>query len=109
MAEFTRRSVLSTALFAGSAASVLGDDAANHATSSNDRAFVIAAGLTEEEAECWTKLAEAAGAFLKLPELHPMDQHEVASAIHVVQNKLLSRPTYRKYLEEADATNNEDQ
>jgi hypothetical protein len=28
-----------------------------------------------------------------------MDKQEVATAIHVVQNKLLSRPTYRRYLE----------
>ncbi len=64
-----------------------------------DREFVIGAGMTEGEADCWRHLAEAAGAFFALPEMHPMDKGEVASAIHVVQNKLLSRPTYRKYLE----------
>jgi hypothetical protein len=32
-----------------------------------------------------------------------MDDHEVAHAIHVIQNKLLGRPTYRKYLETAKA------
>ena len=26
-----------------------------------------------------------------------MDKQEIATAIHVIQNKLLSRPTYRKY------------
>ena len=39
--------------------------------------------------------------FFNLPELHPMDRQEVASAIHILQNKLLSRPTYRKYIEAA--------
>ena len=31
--------------------------------------------------------------------MHAMDAQEVAMAIHVIQNKLLSRPTYRRYLE----------
>jgi hypothetical protein len=69
-----------------------------------DRDFVIAAGMTEKEADCWELIAKAAGAFFDLPEMHPMDKAEVSSAIHVVQNKLLSRPTYRKYLENAKAT-----
>jgi hypothetical protein len=66
-----------------------------------DRQFVLAAGMTEAEADCWEHAARAAGEFFELPELHPMDRAEVASAIHVLQNKLLSRPTYRKYLDEA--------
>lgn len=69
-----------------------------------DRDFVIAAGMTEKEADCWELIAKAAGAFFDLPEMHPMDKSEVASAIHIVQNKLLSRPTYRKYLETAKAS-----
>lgn len=68
-----------------------------------DRDFVIAAGMTEAEAECWETIAKAAGQYFNLPEDHPMDRQEVASAIHIVQNKLLSRPTYRKYLELAKA------
>jgi len=60
-----------------------------------DRQFVLAAGMTEAEADCWEYAARAAGKFFELPELHPMDRAEVASAIHVLQNKLLSRPTYR--------------
>mgnify|MGYP006905785522 CR=1 FL=1 len=59
--------------------------------------------MTEAEAECWTAIAAAAGKYFELPELHPMDRQEVATAIHVVQNKLLSRPTYRRYLELARA------
>jgi len=62
---------------------------------------VIASGLTEGEADCWELAARTAGAFFALPELHPMDKQEVANAIHVIQNKLLSRPTYRTYLETA--------
>lgn len=68
-----------------------------------DRDFVIAAGMTEAEADCWETIARAAGQFFDLPEQHPMDAQEMASAIHIVQNKLLSRPTYRKYLELAKA------
>jgi hypothetical protein len=68
-----------------------------------DRGFVIAAGMTEAEADCWETIAKAAGQFFDLPALHPMDAQEVASAIHIVQNKLLSRVTYRRYLEMARA------
>ncbi|MEL6108288.1 MAG: hypothetical protein AAFU85_19860 [Planctomycetota bacterium] len=111
MSDLTRRSALSAALLAGGVAAVSGSEVSSDETSLSDgaqetpgppnsnQAFVIAAGLTKEEAECWTKMAEAAGAFFKLPELHPIDRQEVASAIHIVQNKLLGRPTYRKYLE----------
>lgn len=66
-----------------------------------DRDFVLAAGMTAGEADCWAAAAECAGAFFNLPELHPMDKQEVAQAIHVIQNKLLSRPTYREYLKNA--------
>jgi len=65
----------------------------------SDRDCVIGAGMTPEEADCWAAVADAAGKFFALPKQHPMDQQEVASAIHVIQNKLLSRPTYRRYLE----------
>ena len=61
--------------------------------------MVIAAGLTQEEAECWELAGTLAGKFFQLPKLHQMDDHEVAHAIHVVQYKLLARPAYRKYLE----------
>ena len=71
-----------------------------------DRDFVMAAGMTEAEADCWAKIAEAAGAFFKLPELHPLDNQEVVTAVHVIQNKLLSRPTYRRYLKLAKAARN---
>jgi hypothetical protein len=64
-----------------------------------DRLRVIACGMTDAEADCWETVGEAAGKFFRLPKLHPSDQEEVAQAIHIIQNKLLSRPTYRKYLE----------
>ena len=73
-----------------------------------DQKFVMEAGMTRDEAECWKKIAEAAGCFFKLPELHPTDAAEVAQAIHVVQNKLLGRPTYRKYLQMAKQARAED-
>jgi hypothetical protein len=63
-----------------------------------DRQRVLECGMTDAEADCWELVARAAGAFFQLPDLHPMDDHEVTQAIHVVQGKLLSRPTYRKYL-----------
>lgn len=66
-----------------------------------DRDFVLAAGMTESEADCWAAVADCAGKFFELPELHPMDKQEIAQAIHVIQNKLLSRPTYRAYLKNA--------
>ena len=72
-----------------------------------DQQFVMEAGMTEAEARCWKLTAEAAGSFFALPELHPMDKQEVATAIHVLQNKLLGRPTYRKYLKLAKAAHAE--
>lgn len=71
-----------------------------------DRRAVIDAGMTEAEADCWALAAELAGKFFALPELHPLDKQEIATAIHVVQHRLLSRPTYRKYLESHKAQAN---
>lgn len=68
-----------------------------------DKQCIMDAGLTEAEADCWEKTAQAAAAFFKLPVLHPEDAKEVSVAIHVIQQKLLGRPTYRKYLEIAKA------
>jgi hypothetical protein len=64
-----------------------------------DRDAVVTAGMTADEADCWQVAGELAGKFFDLPKMHPMDAQEVATAIHVIQNKLLSRPTYRHYLE----------
>lgn len=62
-----------------------------------ERQHVLACGFTEAEADCWIFVAQAAGKFFELPKLHPMDDHEVAHAIHIIQHKLLSRPVYRRY------------
>ena len=104
MPRIDRRTAIAGA-FATAGATVASSTAqdANDQEPTADQKFVIEAGMTEEEAECWRLIAEAAGAFFKLPVLHPMDKQEVATAIHVVQNKLLARPTYRKYLELAKA------
>jgi hypothetical protein len=68
-------------------------------TPTTERERVMSLGFTEEEAECWVLAASVAGKFFSLPDLHPMDDHEVAHATHVIQSKLLSRPAYRRYLE----------
>jgi hypothetical protein len=68
-------------------------------TPMTERERVMSIGFTEEEAECWVLAGAVAGRFFSLPDLHQMDDHEVAHAIHVVQSKLLSRPAYRRYLE----------
>src|SRR5262245_26331935 len=62
-----------------------------------ERKRVMTCGLTEAEADCWIFASMAAKTFFDLPKLHPMDEQEVAQAIHVLQCKLLSRPAYRKY------------
>ncbi|MFO0846031.1 MAG: hypothetical protein U0797_27220 [Gemmataceae bacterium] len=97
MNEVTRRDALHLAALGAAAAA---DEVPRKKT---DRDFVLEAGLTPAEADCWALAAKLAGGFFDLPKMHPMDAQEVAMAIHVIQNKLLSRPTYRKYLENAKA------
>jgi hypothetical protein len=75
------------------------DDRAVDDQLKTDRGFVLGSGMTEAEADCWELAARTAGKYFALPELHPMDRQEIAAAIHVIQYKLLSRPTYRRYLE----------
>jgi hypothetical protein len=105
MDEMTRRQILKLMAAAGATAGLpAGVDAQvaegrSEEEKKLDRQRVIACGMTEAEADCWELLAEAAGKFFRLPKLHPMDEQEVAQAIHIIQYKLLSRPTYRKYLE----------
>jgi hypothetical protein len=109
MNSLNRRKVLHTTAAAAIGA-VMGEavtaepPATPHDPDTADRGFVMAAGMTDGEADCWALAAKTAGAFFDLPELHSMDKQEVATAIHVIQNKLLSRPTYRKYLETAKAS-----
>ena len=103
-----RRNAVKTALLGGAAAALptLATEeliAQVQEDIKTDKQCIMEAGLTEAEAECWEKIAAAAGAFFQLPKLHPGDAAEVAVATHVIQNKLLGRPTYRKYLEIAKA------
>src|SRR5687767_12157487 len=103
MDDITRRHVLHMTAglgafgAAGSLALAQGDD--KPFDDKGEKARVMQAGLTAEEADCWLAAADAAGKFFKLPKLHPMDAQEVATAIHILQHKLLARPTYRKYQE----------
>ena len=68
-----------------------------------DRKHLLAAGFTDAEADCWEAVGDAAGKFLSLPLLHKGDQEEIAQGIHFLQWKLMSRPTYRRYLQAARA------
>jgi hypothetical protein len=106
MSEMTRRGAISYTAAAGligalatSTSAPAADDRAVDEQLKADRTFVLGAGMTEAEADCWEMAARTAGKYFALPELHPMDRQEIATAIHVIQNKLLSRPTYRRYLE----------
>ncbi len=63
----------------------------------------MAAGMTEDEADCWEPVNRAAAKFFALPEIHPSYIGEVVIAVHELQEKPLMRPTYRRYLEEAGA------
>lgn len=98
----TRRQVMQTAALSISAAvsSTYADDKQSvPAKKKTDRECVMEAGMTAAEADCWELIAKAAAKFFELPSLHPSEKQDVVNAIHVVQDKLLARPTYRKYLE----------
>ena len=102
MSEITRRTAVAAALAGGASTAFLGDDLnaqQKEEKLTKDQKIIMSAGMNKKEAECWKKTAEAAAAFFAHEELHPLDKAEVATAIHVIQNKLLGRPTYRKYRE----------
>lgn len=65
----------------------------------NERDRALAVGLTGQEAECWELAGTLAGRLYNLPTLHETDWHDLVHAIHIVQNRLLARPAYRKYLQ----------
>jgi hypothetical protein len=65
----------------------------------NERGRALAVGLTGQEAECWELTGTLAGRLYHLPTLHETDWHDLAHAIHIIQNKLMARPAYRKYLQ----------
>lgn len=52
--------------------------------------------LTREEKQVVETLAEDWDAFIALPELHSVDQHEFMRAIHSAQNIVLSRSYLRE-------------
>lgn len=52
---------------------------------------LLAYGMMQDELEIWNALAGIAGKFLQLPELHPMERHEVSHEFHALQNRLLAR------------------
>ena len=52
-------------------------------------------GMTAEELELWGAVAAVAARMLQLPELHPMERHEVAHDLHKLQLRLLARPALR--------------
>ena len=105
MDELNRRDVLQRTAGLGLIAALVLDGEAAAADQERDeerkldRACVLASGMTEAEADCWELAGELAGKLLHLPELHPMDRQEMSQVIHVIQYRLLSRPTYRKYKE----------
>jgi hypothetical protein len=105
MDEMTRRGILHGATGAGLLALFAAGGAADAADGGEaeelkiTRDSMLASGLTEDEADCWELARKLAGKFFKLPELHPMDKQEIASAIYGIQLHLLSRPTLRKYQE----------
>lgn len=58
----------------------------------------VAAGMTEAEADVWSKVGDAAGAYLRLTESEPhhgMEREEVCHAFHVIQGWLAGRPFVR--------------
>ena len=107
MDRINRRSAIASLALGATSTPLLGNPLPQGSSDEEERA--LAAGLNQEESRCWELLVEAANAYLALPELHPMDKREVASAIHGVQYKLLARPTYRKYLELERSNSSEDE
>lgn len=119
MDELTRRTVLGTSALAGAVA-VIGVPQSPAAPVSDgkpspeprqdpearpslppdpmaDRKRVLACGFTEAEADCWIAVNAACEKCFNLPKLHVMDDHELAHAFHVLQYRLMMRPTFRQY------------
>jgi hypothetical protein len=62
-----------------------------------DRKRVLSVGFTDDEADAWLSVNRGAAKMLLLPELHPSDRKDIADAVHILQNMLMLRPTYKKY------------
>lgn len=118
MDEITRRNMLRTAAAAGVTTTVAApsvasaDELEQRAAGSpgscewteeelQDRQRVLNAGFTEDEADAWLLVARAGAKLFSLPELHPSDKPDIVQAIHVLQNKLMLRPAYKKYRDQA--------
>jgi len=100
MNEMTRRGALHTLAGAGLLSAIAHGADIEEVPSQGiktERDCVLASGMTADEAVCWDLAADLAGKFLALPELHPMDKEEITLAVHVIQYRLLSRPTYPRY------------
>lgn len=65
------------------------------------------AGLDPAEASALLLTEQLANVIMSLPELHESDKEEYATAIHSIQYRLFSRPTYRKYLSTVNGKQNE--
>ena len=59
----------------------------------------MACGMTKAESDCFLLTGQVMNSFSRLPPLHQADVVDVCNAIHVIQNILMSRPFYRKYME----------
>src|SRR5262249_61875639 len=105
MDELTRRGAIRQTARSSVLATLVSATGANAAAEDptsvpkEERARVISVGMTDGEADCWELAANLAGKFFALPPLHPMDKQEGATAIHLNQNQLPSRPTSRRYVE----------
>lgn len=60
--------------------------------------------LNSDEKEVLSYLALAWDAFMRLPEVHHSDRRGFMSAIHSVQNYVLSRPAHEQILKEETET-----
>jgi hypothetical protein len=105
MDEMTRRSILHGVTGAGLVALLAPGGSADAADEGEAeelkivRESMLASGMTEAEAECVEFARQLTGKLFKLPEMSPMDKPEITLALHIIQNHLLSRPTYRKFQE----------
>ena len=60
-----------------------------------DRERLAAHGMTADELDLWYALADVARRMLRLPTLHPMEEHETAHDFDKLQNRLLAQPGLR--------------
>ncbi len=59
------------------------------------RARLSKLGMTKQEIDLWLALEDVGERIARLPELHPMAEHEADHALRRVQDLLLSRPGMR--------------